>query len=231
MVKQAFIGLAAAFLGLVLVLRTSDGSAAAVIQSWYQPLLFLTMLALLLLGAFVALPSIRAGGRVALQRPRPAALLTVALVALPLVVGLTFKPQPLASKSLATHGASGQAFRQLSAGSVEPARRNVFQWAYEFETARVSSVIGEPVDVIAFVYRTKDMPPDHFSAGRYVVACCIADARGYTLPVHWKDAELLQNDAWVRVQGRVAIGPDGLLMVQANSVENIAAPSNPYIYP
>ncbi|MEJ5221819.1 MAG: TIGR03943 family protein, partial [Tepidiforma sp.] len=92
-------------------------------------------------------------------------------------------------------------------------------------------IAGQPVDVIGFVFRKPDDPPDRLRVARFVVACCIADAQGFTLPVAWKDAGALTNDQWVRVEGRVGIGPDGEPVVLAAAVTPIEAPQNPYIYP
>ena len=62
-------------------------------------------------------------------------------------------------------------------------------------------------------------------------ACCVADAQGFTLPVEWGDAMSLAGDSWIHLVGTVEMDATGTPVIRAQSVEAIAAPSNPYIYP
>jgi uncharacterized membrane protein YcgQ (UPF0703/DUF1980 family) len=68
-------------------------------------------------------------------------------------------------------------------------------------------------------------------AARFVVACCIADARGVALPVDWPGGEKLPRDSWVRVEGEVGLAANGEPFIRARTVTTIDAPSNPYLYP
>jgi uncharacterized repeat protein (TIGR03943 family) len=232
MVREAFGALGAAVLGLAIVLRLADGSAGALVQAWYFPVLLASAVVLLGLATVAAVRALRSGWRWDMRAGRWSAV-TAGLVALPAVLGLLFQPQPLGSATLNRDAGMG-ATRQfsMSAGTADPTQRNLYQWAYEFATAPPSALIGSPVDIIAFVYHGREEPQQGmFLAARFVVACCVADAAGFTLPVQWRGAAELRSDEWVRVTGRVAAGPDGALVIHAESVESISAPSNPYIYP
>jgi putative membrane protein len=227
MVKHLMFAIGGASLGLLLVLRLADGTAGFLVQSWYRPVLFVSALALVALAGVTVLLAWRSGER--FSRPTGAGALTTLLVAIPVVLGFAFKPEPLAGNSLDSGDSSPQF--NASAGSSDPALRNVYQWAYEFETAQPADIVGDPVEVVGFVYHKKDDPAGQFQVARFVVACCVADAQGFSLPVLWKDAAALPADRWVRVKGRVATASDGSALIQATEIEPIEAPSNPYIYP
>jgi uncharacterized repeat protein (TIGR03943 family) len=230
-VRDAFGGVGAAALGLLLALRLADGSYSSLVQRWYEPLLLGTAAVLLALAVAVSLRAIRAGGRWRFAA-RPGALVVGALAVLPVVVGLVLKPEPLGASRLEdTRDTALTGWQSAAPGSSEPLRRNVYQWAYEFATGAPAQLIGQEVDTVGFVYHASDDPTDGFSLARFVVACCIADARGYTIPVQWPAAATLQDDRWVHVRGRVATDPQGALLVRATAVEPIDPPSNPYIYP
>ena len=229
MVRDAGYALAAAALGLLIAWRLADGTARNLVQGWYVPILAATAV-LLLAAAALTIPVALRDGLARWRRPSVAGAVAAAVIGLPLVIAAAFEPRPLASASLDLSAAAARQF-SASASAADPARRNIYQWAYEFETADPAAIAGQPVDVIGFVYRREGDPPERFRVARFVVACCIADAQGFTLPVLWKDASTLANDQWVRVTGRVGIGPDGAPIVLAASVTPIEAPQNPYIYP
>lgn len=229
MVTRAFGGLGAAVLGLLLVLRLTDGSVAFLVQSWYQPILLTSALLLLLLAAIVSVQSLRTGSRWDL-RVRPAGILAATLVAVPVALGFGMKPRPLGGGSLGSGASNGAQQFSQSASVSQPAQRNIYQWSYEFQTTDPKSLVGQPVDVIGFVYHGKADAPDQFEVARFVVACCVADATGHTLPVRWPGAAALPTNGWVHVVGRVASGAGGA-EVQATAVTTVEAPSNPYIYP
>lgn len=231
MVRQALLGLAAAVFGLVLVLRLTDGTSAFLVQSWYQPILVGSATVLLALAALATVQALRNRGteqRFRLSRP---GVVAAVLIGLPLALGIAFKPQPLGTASLDSGRASALGQFASSAGTADPTQRNIYQWAYEFQTTDPSKLVGQPVEVIGFVYHGKDDPADRFSVARFVVACCVADATGFKLPVQWAQGAALPLDKWVRVAGRVATAQDGSAIIQASAVEQVEAPSNPYIYP
>lgn len=232
MVSGATAGLGGALLGLLVALRLQDGSYAALVQRWYGPVLGASAVVLLALAALVALQTMRNRGTWR-ANVTPGAAAMVALAGLPIVLGFAYKPAPLTSDSLETLSDGGRSSLQFSttAAGSPAATRNVYQWAYEFATADPGTLLGDSVDVIGFVYHGDAPQADRFEVARFVVACCVADARGFTLPVRWAGSADLERDSWVRVQGRVGTDPDGALVILAGTVETIGTPANPYIYP
>jgi uncharacterized repeat protein (TIGR03943 family) len=230
MVNRAFHALSAALLALVLAVRLADGSFTALVQTWYEPLLLGSVAVLLICAVAVGLASVRAGGS---WRPAigPGGALTVVAIAASVALGLTFKPAPLDSSNLESDpGVDVTAF-SATAAEDDPLRRNVYQWAYVFASQDPADIIGLQASVVGFVHHPADGLEGGFEVARFVVACCVADARGYTLPVAWEAAADLPANAWVRVSGSVRTDPAGAPVIAATAVEIIDAPSNPYIYP
>jgi putative membrane protein len=232
MTGKAMAGLGAALLGVLLAVRIADGSYTALVQAWYEPVLVGTAVVLLGLAAVVSVQAAREKGTLR-ARLTPGALAMIGLAALPVAMGLAYQPQPLGTKSLETLQDGGRSSLQFSstAAGADAAQRNVYQWAYEFANTEPALILGDPVDVTGFVYHAEGEPAGVFSVARFVVACCVADARGFTLPVQWAEAESLPNDQWVRVRGRVATDAEGQLVILAETVETVEIPANPYIYP
>lgn len=227
MVRQALLGAGGIALGGLIALRLGDGTAGYLVQSWYEPILMASALVLVVLAAISGAPVLRSGAWAA-TRVTPGGLLTGVLVAAPILAGLVMKPEPLGAGNLSI----GDSARQFSASAAlaNAGERNLYQWAYAFETEDPASLTGADIEVVGFVYQP-EAAAGRFMVARFVVACCVADAQGFTLPVQWKDAGNLANDQWVRIEGRIGITPEGTPIVQATLIELIEAPSNPYIYP
>lgn len=232
MVGTAMAAFGGALLGLLIAVRLGDGSYASLVQGWYRPVLIATSAVLLVMASLVATQLIRTRARWQ-AKPSWQGIAMATLTAVPLILGFTYRPSPLGSASLDSPQDGGANSVQFSASASSPdaANRNIYQWAYEFVTAPPGSLIGNSVDVVGFVYHGEAAPQDEFEVARFVVACCVADAMGYAVPVLWAESAGLPQDRWVRVRGRVGVSPGGDLIILAEAVEPVAAPSNPYIYP
>ena len=84
---------------------------------------------------------------------------------------------------------------------------------------------GTPVDFVAFVSNERDEQGD-LEVARFMVGCCAADANSFTVMV--ENAPDLAVDTWVQVKGKLAGTPGKDLKVVADSVNEVAAPDNPY---
>lgn len=230
MVRQAFNAIAGALVALVLAVRIADGTFTALVQTWYEPLLVASVLVLVACALLVGVGAVRSGGRWQAVFSIGPAMGAVA-IAIPVALGLAFEPAPLDGGSLASTDGNDLAAFSATAGEDDPSRRNVYQWAYAFASDATGELIGLDVNVIGFVHHTAETGEGRFLLARFVVACCVADARGYSLPVQWHSSEALTQDGWVRVIGRVGTDASGQPVVLASSVEEIDAPANPYIYP
>lgn len=167
--------------------------------------------------------------------------LGLALLAIPVVLGFLVQPRPL--------GASALSNREISAGTLSPARapedsyfttiatagaRNIMDWLYAFQASGDPRAFdGEEAHVIGFVYRDDRFEDDTFMASRFTVNCCVADAAPVGLIVRWPQAPELAEDTWVEVRGRFEAGRFGsttMPILVAESVVETERPAQPYLY-
>jgi putative membrane protein len=162
----------------------------------------------------------------------------IAIVAIPLVLGVLLPSKPLGAE--AVDGAI--ATQQLTYGGATitvlnkpPLERNVLDWLRTFShTEMYSDFNGEQADVIGFVYREPDYPEDTFLVARFTISCCVADASAIGLPVRWTGTDELTEGSWVRVTGGFDAGQfidrETPILV-AQSIEEVEQPEHPYLYP
>jgi uncharacterized repeat protein (TIGR03943 family) len=166
----------------------------------------------------------------------------VALVALPIVLGLLVPPQPLGAAAL-----SNREVNVTLQGSALPAAvraaaqksstdKNVLDWGHTFAASAdpVQEFTGQAAQVTGFVYRDERFAPDQFMVTRFIVSCCVADANVAGLVVHWPAAADLPVDQWVEVAGVLkpgALGGETLPVLSARSVTPVDVPQQPYLYP
>jgi putative membrane protein len=162
----------------------------------------------------------------------------IAIVAMPLVLGVLIPSKPLGAE--AVDGAI--ATQQLTYGGATitvlnkpPLERNVLDWLRAFSrTEMYSDFNGEQADVIGFVYREPDYPENTFLVARFTISCCVADASAIGLPVQWQGTDAIPEGSWVRVTGDFDAGQFAdretpILVAQA--VETVDQPEHPYLYP
>ena len=163
------------------------------------------------------------------------------VVALPALLGFLAPARPLGSTAVANKGVSSTA--PLTAGGntqpvkadIAPTDRTVLDWvrAYNFESDP-SVFNGQAADVIGFVYHDTRLAAGQFMVVRFGITCCVADAAAIGMIVAWPQSAGLADNSWVRVRGTVAVANLSgrpIPQIQAGSVEPVAEPSNPYLYP
>lgn len=228
-------------LALFLYMRLADGTLFFYIN---QRFMIYTVFAVIGLAA-VAL-SYRAAGAHAEEEVHSHHTMTwggLALVLLPVALGLLAPPQPLGAAAIANReiAVSSQPRSVLPAAVRAAAQkdaidRNLLDWLNAFSTSHnaAQEFAGQPVDVIGFVYHDERLADDEVLISRFIVSCCVADANVVTMVVRWPAAATLENDAWVQVQGVLEPGEFNgapLPVVAAQSVTPIAMPDQPYLYP
>ena len=75
----------------------------------------------------------------------------------------------------------------------------------------------------------KNGPSSGFTLVRFLMFCCAADATPLGIPVVWEKSADFKQDAWVRVNGKLVFGPDGVKLT-VEEVTVLPAPSDPYLY-
>lgn len=158
------------------------------------------------------------------------------IVALPLLLALIVPSRSLGIEavnggiSLSPVGIAGQAAFQRN-----PLDRNILDWLREFDRASSPAAFnGTDADVIGFVYREPAFAEDTFMLSRFTMSCCVADAFPIGMPVSAPDATDFETGAWLRARGQLKAATfDGLGMpvLFADTLEPIAEPRQPYLYP
>lgn len=176
------------------------------------------------------------------QQPHPqggnSPWIAVALVALPLLLGILVPPQPLGAYAVAVREVNTDG---LGLGSDQDTlvrtmgERNILDWLRVFGAADDPAAFdGQKATVVGFVYRDEAFASDQFMVSRFIVSCCVADATVLGLVVSWPGSAALPLDTWVEVHGtfrqRRFEGTSKPILI-ADSVTPTVAPGQPYLYP
>ncbi|PJF22573.1 MAG: TIGR03943 family protein [Phototrophicales bacterium] len=159
----------------------------------------------------------------------------VMIVAIPLVIGTLIPSRPLGAE--AVNGNISLTASTYAGVTVtkDPLERNVLDWLRVFAQEPAPAVFnGERADVIGFIYREPDFPPDHFMVARFTVSCCVADAGAIGLPVYAPSGADLADGEWVRVTGVFEAGTfrnTKMPILHADTLEVVPEPDHPYLYP
>ncbi|MBK8046096.1 MAG: TIGR03943 family protein [Anaerolineales bacterium] len=166
----------------------------------------------------------------------------VALILLPIILGVVVPPQPLGAAALANRevnvGLQNSALPSAvrAAAAKQGSERNILDWLNTFATSTNASeeFAGQDARVEGFVFRDDRFGEDQFMVTRFVVSCCVADANVAGLVVEWPDAATLPADQWVEVTGRFeagALAGETLPVLHAQSIKPVDVPEQPYLYP
>lgn len=165
---------------------------------------------------------------------------TVALVALPVVLGVLIPARPLGASAVDNRGLNTTGPVTAAGGGVAtleiaPTDRSILDWIRAFNYAEdPARFTGQPADVIGFVYRDERLGGAQFMVGRFTVTCCAADAAAVAMMVEWPEAGQFAENTWVRVRGPVRVAElNGrpIPLIAAAAVETVPQPDQPYMYP
>lgn len=226
-------------LALFLYTRLADGTLFFYIN---QRFMIYTVLAVV--GLVVVAVSYRAAGAADDAHSHHAVTWGgLALVLLPMVLGVLVPPQPLGAAAIENReiAVTSQPRNVLPAAvraatQKDATDRNLLDWLNAFAASNnaAQEFAGQPVDVVGFVYHDTRLADDEVLVSRFIVSCCVADATVVTMVVRWPDAATLENDAWVQVQGALEPGAFNgapLPVIAAQSVKPVVMPEQPYLYP
>jgi putative membrane protein len=221
-------------LGLFLYSRFTGGTLFFYIHQRFGPLVLVASLGLILIaGSYLYAPRRE-------ERPAgPGRWLSLVLLALPMVLGLLVKPQPL--------GATAVGNREVNATNLtSPSRpaggalfggdgeKNILDWLIAFqESSDVATFAGQEAHISGFVYRDERFAGDTFLVGRFTVSCCVADASPVGLVVRWPEAASLADNQWVDVRGHFEPGlfdGEATPILVVDTLERIDPPRQPYLY-
>lgn len=157
-------------------------------------------------------------------------------------LGMFFQPGPLGGAAAARRGLEAPP-AVVAAPRAEPPRpvrtepiRSVHEGALFLHDEEYDprSITGVPVDVVGFVHKNTEYGRRYFTVTRFLMVCCAADASPVGLLVGYGETPGLQEDSWVRVQGRFVqdtVNYAYTLVVAPDVVEAAQQPADPYLYP
>jgi putative membrane protein len=162
------------------------------------------------------------------------------LLALPLLFGVLVPERPLGVSALQTRGINTSPSMVIRSGSaraleIPSTQRSVLDWMRVVgENPDPSVYKGQMADVTGFVYHDIRLDTEQFMVGRFSLSCCVADAVALGMVVNWTETAELPNNRWVRVRGTVTLMDlEGrqVPVIDAQSVELIPEPAQPYLFP
>lgn len=160
----------------------------------------------------------------------------IGILGIPILLAVLIPAQPLGADAI-SGGISIAPIGGTSAElgyNVPPEERNVLEWLREFNEAQNPAELnGQPVDIVAFIYREPEMLESQFMAARFTMSCCVADAFAIGMPVEYAGAAQFETGAWVRIRGTLearTFQGDQLPVIIPESIETIDPPQNPYLY-
>jgi uncharacterized repeat protein (TIGR03943 family) len=152
------------------------------------------------------------------------------VIVLPVVLLLTLPPATLDSYAVSRRSNStgiGSSARIVS-GPIDLVDVAAARAVADAESA-LEARAGERVTIEGFVTEEPG-EADRFQLTRFVITCCVADATISYVTVVDAPPGSFSTDEWVRVEGPIyPLGSD--ILVQAESVEPIDAPDEPYLTP
>ncbi|MBU4173599.1 MAG: TIGR03943 family protein [Actinobacteria bacterium] len=164
-----------------------------------------------------------------------------AIIYLPLVLGLVVGTGALSTRGARQSGmevgitptAASRAGEEAAGG--ETAGWNFEDWFYAVAgDPEPENYEGEKANIEGAVMSVPEVPDDCFILNRYLILCCAADAVPVGFPVRVKEGlRIPPDDTWVRVSGTMTadeIGGRRMVVLEADTVEEVEAPDDPYIY-
>ena len=160
----------------------------------------------------------------------------LAVLAVPLALGVLLPSRPLGVEAVSgdISRSSAAMVSGVQVFNVPPEQRNVLDWLRAFNSGSYDQFNGQPADVIGFVYTEPSFDENTFMVARFAISCCVADASALGVPVYWAQAGDLPQGEWVRVQGTFNVASfkgDDVPVLQASSIDVVAQPEHPYLYP
>lgn len=164
---------------------------------------------------------------------------SICLFIVPIIVAVFVPPQALSNKTAMMRGVSyevsGVAEEQKSMSfTLAPENRSLIDWLLVFNTdPEPESHLGQQVRIDGMVLKEENLPKQYFLLAKFVVSCCVADARPVGLPVQVEEGGAFPRAGeWVELEGKIVTGNiDGQRqpVVSLSSFKSIPTPKNPYV--
>lgn len=90
------------------------------------------------------------------------------------------------------------------------------------------------IEIQGFVYKDDTIHENQFVVGKLMMTCCAADTQIVGLLAEYDGAKNFDNDTWVKVKGKLAVGVysgDQEIVIAVESLERDNDPDKNYVYP
>lgn len=162
----------------------------------------------------------------------------LAIVSLPLFLGVVVPSNPLDASAVATRGVTTNLAIAAEDGDqvlgLVPSERNVLDWVRAMSlNPDPASLNGQEANLVGFVYRDITFAEDQVMVARFTLSCCVADATAIGVVVQSDEVVAIEQDTWVQVTGLFQEGElDGspIPILFADSVQPVEEPVQPYLY-
>jgi putative membrane protein len=122
---------------------------------------------------------------------------------------------------------------QLEGDTIVVSDNNFVQWLQEIYDNQ-GKYEGKKIQVIGFVFKSKEFTENEFVPARLMMACCTADLQPIGFLCRYDKASKLKNDTWLKVTGTIKVvdykGQKTPVII-ADKAENTTKPENEYVYP
>jgi uncharacterized repeat protein (TIGR03943 family) len=129
-------------------------------------------------------------------------------------------------------GRTGKPTAARAGDATRSAETTVVELALAAESGQAESLTGRFVTLIGQCDVAGEPGQRRFGLYRFVVTCCIADARLFAVDVIAPPGLPLEPRQWVRVAGVIRLDPgdgDGQPVIQAATISKIPPPASPYL--
>jgi len=112
--------------------------------------------------------------------------------------------------------------------------RTIIDWLRLFESQEDhTEFIGQPVNVIGFIYEQPTEDGTSFMVVRFTISCCVADALAIGLPFDTENIDMPATGTWVRIAGTLDVGlhnGEEMPIIQPENITPVDIPADPYLY-
>jgi putative membrane protein len=166
------------------------------------------------------------------------------------IAGLLIPPKVLTSQTAIKRGVGDLPLTtiqpQAFSTATKPAERSLIEWVRTINAyPEPDAYSGQPANVTGFVLHLPELPDNYLMLSRFVITCCAVDAYPIGIPIKLETSRnQYPVDSWLKVRGiaiaetlpvkdRVesqTITQQRSVVLEAQSIETIPTPSDPYSY-
>lgn len=123
---------------------------------------------------------------------------------------------------------------QLNNSSIIDFNDSIFSTYYEEISSNIAKYQGRKISLQGFVYKEEGFAKNQLVVSRFLVTHCVADASIIGFLSEFAEAEKIEKDTWIRIEGEIQQGTymgNPVPLLKVSKWEEIKEPDAPYLYP